>query len=80
LILCAELVFGSWPLSRCQWDQPIVNYLIYTGELAKAASKRSHGRVFTLSNCNGSVKPVNGVLDGFKGKNEIPYVVHQWKQ
>jgi hypothetical protein len=36
--------------------------------------------VLTLSNCNGSVKPVNGVLEEFNGKNEIPYLVYQWKQ
>jgi hypothetical protein len=80
----AELVLARWPLPDCLWDQPIVNYLIYTGELAKVGIKTQsmdcNGPVLTLSSCSQSVKPVNGVLEGFNGKDEIPYVVHQWKQ
>jgi hypothetical protein len=47
-ITFAELVLASWSLLKCRWDHPIVNYLISTGELAKAASKRSQCIVIGL--------------------------------
>jgi hypothetical protein len=80
----AEFVLEKWPKPNCLWDQPIINYLLYTAEFERIGVKITkfdcNGPVLTLSNCPQSVKEVNGIREGFNGKNEIPYVVHQWKQ
>jgi hypothetical protein len=79
----AELLLSKWPLPDCWWDQPIVNYLLHTGEFAKigiqARSFGCDGPVLTLSNCGHRVKTIHGVPEGLNELSQIPYVAHQWK-
>jgi hypothetical protein len=80
-----ELLLKKWPnLIQCPRDQPVVNWLVYTEELKRVnittKSLNCTGPVLTLSNCPQIVKPVGRILEGFNGRDEIPHVVHQWKQ
>jgi hypothetical protein len=79
-----ELLLVKWPMSHCLWDQPIGNYLFYTGELRTAGINVKVlgclGPVLTLAACPQKVLSVGDIKEGFNGNDEIPYVVHQWKR
>jgi hypothetical protein len=82
-IAFVELLLAKWPQPHCLWDQPIVNYLLYSGEMKKAGIKvkalNCFGPVLTLARCPKRVARVGDVQEGFNGNDEIPHVVHQWK-
>jgi hypothetical protein len=79
-----EFLLLKWPMPHCLWDQPIINYLFYTGELRKAGISvkvlSCLGPVLTLAACPQKVLSVGNIKEGVNGENEIPYVVHQWKR
>jgi hypothetical protein len=81
-LMFAELVLSEWPGPSCSWDQPIVNYLLYTGAFEKIGiqtkSYGCDGPVLTVASCPQEVKAVGGVAECFNGKSEIPYMTQLW--
>jgi hypothetical protein len=67
----------------CTVDQPILNVLLYTGELevhgVQYVVMPCAGPVLTLSNCPRNIASVSGELEVFNGEGVVPHVVHQWK-
>jgi hypothetical protein len=69
--------------AHCALDQPILNYLIHTGEFRSRGVRYRlmpcNSTVLTLSNCPRAIKPVGGIPEAFNGDGVVPHVVHQWK-
>jgi hypothetical protein len=68
---------------NCAIDQPIVNWVVYHGDLQRAGVKfrlmPCNGPVLTLSNCPRTIRRVGEIEEGFNSDGVIPHVVHQWK-
>jgi hypothetical protein len=84
LLKFINVLFERWPGIGCQWDQPVVNWIVWTGVLDELGirwrTKDCNGWVLTLSKCPSHVALVGHVKEGFNGNNQIPHLVHQWKQ
>jgi hypothetical protein len=78
------LMLELWPKVNCPWDQPVMNYLVHTGEFQRSGvpvrTVGCNGPVMTLARCGRDFRLVNGVKEPFNKNGVIPHVVHQWKQ
>jgi hypothetical protein len=72
-----------WQGKDCTVDQPILNWIVYNGNLARAGIKfltmSCTGVVLTLAHCGRHITVVQGVKVGINAENVVPHVVHQWK-
>jgi hypothetical protein len=97
LTLCSGTIYGSAQVfeafehlilqprfwKHCPLDQPILNVLVYTGEMKSAnvpyRLMSCTGPILTLSNCNRSITLQNDTLEAFNQEGRVPHIVHQWK-
>lgn len=79
-IICQK---SLWQRTDCTVDQPILNWLVYSGALGRAGIKfhsmSCTGPVLTLARCPRHIGVVQGIMVGFNAAGVIPYVVHQWR-
>jgi hypothetical protein len=78
-----EVLMNEKNWEKCDLDQPILNWIVYGGDLVAAGVKiytfDCNGPILTLANCPKSVVEANGVRAIHNGKQKVPHIVHQWK-
>jgi hypothetical protein len=74
---------GEYWGQDCIWDQPIVNWMVWTGILARGGVNVKvfgcAGPILTLSNCSRRLVDRGGVAEVVNSDGVIPHVLHQWK-
>jgi hypothetical protein len=78
-----EVLMDKKNWEKCDMDQPVLNWIVYGGQLAAAGVKiytvNCTGPIITLANCPRFIIKANGVQAIHNGQRKLPHIVHQWK-